>query len=131
MYVQVLDPRQISEYRTLLIARIAEVLRQNESSETTGDIESAVFRASQDRHPSEHLVDLVGMFNARTDQLDAAIALAQDAWNYFPHEDLDGRCPAEVMFERTRVSKARHPKVKSTRGSGDGSTNRSERRKSA
>jgi hypothetical protein len=26
----------------------------------------------------------------------------QDAWNYFPHRFLNGRCPAEVMAELSR-----------------------------
>ncbi len=25
--------------------------------------------------------------------------LIQDAWNYFPHRDLQGRCPAELMTD--------------------------------
>jgi hypothetical protein len=30
---------------------------------------------------------------------DAVAAVIQDAWNYFPHRSLKGRCPAEVMAD--------------------------------
>ena len=34
------------------------------------------------------------------DDVDAAtLQVIQDAWNYFPHRFLKGRCPAEVMAE--------------------------------
>jgi hypothetical protein len=28
---------------------------------------------------------------------DAALQVIQDAWNYFPHRFLNGRCPTEVV----------------------------------
>jgi hypothetical protein len=29
---------------------------------------------------------------------DAMLQVIQDAWNYFPHRALGGRCPAEIMM---------------------------------
>ena len=31
------------------------------------------------------------------------IQLIQDTWNYFPHRELDGYCPAEVMIKPRRT----------------------------
>src|SRR5262249_19245788 len=31
------------------------------------------------------------------------LQVIQDAWNYFPHRNLDGRCPAEFMFGSTNA----------------------------
>jgi hypothetical protein len=31
------------------------------------------------------------------------LQVIQDAWNYLPHRSLDGRCPAEVMWAKSRA----------------------------
>jgi len=33
---------------------------------------------------------------------EATLQVIQDAWNYFPHRFLNGRCPAEVMAELSK-----------------------------
>jgi IS30 family transposase len=33
---------------------------------------------------------------------DEEIQVIQDAWNYFPHRALGGKCPAEIMAEQLR-----------------------------
>jgi hypothetical protein len=32
-------------------------------------------------------------------EMDTLLPVLQDVWNYFPHDSLDGRSPAEVMAE--------------------------------
>lgn len=112
MYEQLLTPKEIVEYRALLSERIAALLEKHQNPNTVDDIAAFIFHADHDKHASEYLVDLIRMFNVPEAQLDMIIALVQDAWNYFPHQALNGKSPAEVMAERMTVSKARSPRLK-------------------
>lgn len=111
MYQQLLTPKEIAEYKARLSERISALLEENKSSKTVDDIASIIFHADHARHASEYLVDLIRMFNIPEAQLDMIIPLVEDAWNYFPHQALNGQSPAQVMAERMTVSKARPRRV--------------------
>jgi len=80
-------------------ARLAAALRAAESTATVDDIKKMILEESGDHAFSTYLRDMLGVFR-NSDVLDRVdgIPLIQDAWNYFPHRRLDGRCPAELFF---------------------------------
>ena len=46
---------------------------------------------------SEYIRQLMDVFNAPDAELDDAISVVQDAWNYLPYRMHGGLSPAEVM----------------------------------
>ena len=105
------DFDRILEYRAVLTAHISALLERSGSSATAEDIKGLIFERDDARHPGEYFADLATLFNASQDDLDALLPVIQDAWNYFPHRALQGRCPAEVMNDlvRPRAKRRRKP----------------------
>jgi hypothetical protein len=105
------DFDRIVEYRTILSARILYLLVSFESEATVEDIKKMIFEHDGKTHPSECFVDLIDLFRAEEAEVDSLLPVIQDAWNYFPHRSLSGRCPAEVMAE---LSEPRHARRRKT-----------------
>lgn len=103
---------RIDEYRTLLAARILYFLVAFESEATVEDIKQLIFEHDGTKHPSESFVDLIGLFRAEEAEVDSLLPVIQDAWNYFPHRSLGGRCPAEVMANLAQPRKTRRKTIK-------------------
>jgi hypothetical protein len=72
------------------------------SEATVSDIKRLIFEHDGRANPSECFADMTELFRADEDDLDSLPPVIQDAWNYFPHRSLGGRCPAEVMVELPR-----------------------------
>ncbi len=102
---------RIVEYRELISARVLYLLTSFESEATLDDIKQLIFEHDGTTHPSECFVDLAILLNAGQDDLEPVLPLIQDAWNYFPHRSLGGRCPAEVMVDLAVPRKPRRRKT--------------------
>ena len=106
------DIDRMVEYRTLLSARILYFLVAFESEATVEDIKQLIFEHDGTTHPSELFVDLIELFRAEEAEVDSLLPVIQDAWNYFPHRSLGGRCPAEVMADLAQPRKTRRKTIK-------------------
>ena len=102
---------RIVEYRKLLSARILYLLVTFDSEATVDDVAQLVFEHDWTTHPSECFADLIPLFRAGEDDLNSLLPVIQDAWNYFPHRSLCGRCPAEVMIDLAQPRHARRGKT--------------------
>jgi hypothetical protein len=102
---------RIVEYRPLICARILYLLVDFQSEATVDDIKRAIFEHDGIRDPNECFADLVDLFRAGEGDLDAVMPVIQDAWNYFPHRSLGGRCPAEVIVDLAVPRRARRGKT--------------------
>jgi hypothetical protein len=102
---------RLVEYRESLSARISHLLVSFDSEATIEDVKDLILYHDGTAHPSECFADMSMLFNAGEDDLDSLLPVIQDAWNYFPHRSLGGRCPAEVMVDLTRPSRVRRPKT--------------------
>lgn len=80
-------------------ARLAALLAKAKSTATLDDIKRIIFKETPDERFSTYVAKLLALFEntAHAVDVDEALPIIQDAWNYFPHQRLDGECPAQVM----------------------------------
>jgi hypothetical protein len=86
--------------------RLSAFLKRTNGSTTLGDIRNVILHEVPSRHPSEYFVDIIALFPATVD-IDVLLPIIQDAWNYFPHLSLNGRCPAELMHQNVGHARVR------------------------
>ena len=73
---------------------IIELLEQTESDFSLEDVKKAIYH-EEDQSDMMHVV---AMFDrGRPEELGEVLELVTDAWNYFPHKALAGRCPIEMI----------------------------------
>ena len=101
------DIDSITRYRAFLSASISTLLKRRGSTATVEDIEKLVLTHDTAKHPAECFAAIALTLDAGADELESLIPVIQDAWNYFPHRSLGGRCPAEIMVGLTVTRKAR------------------------
>ena len=85
--------------------RLVRILADADSTITVDKVRNLIFEADI----SDFRVYLTAMLSALgcddIDSIDESeLQVIQDAWNYFPHRTLNGRCPAEIMAEKLRKS---------------------------
>lgn len=92
---------KITEYRSLVEARLSALLKQAGSTLTLDKIKNLIFDSTQKQFKS-YVEELLAIFESLESavDIDAAVPVIQDAWNYFPHRFLNERSPAEVLLER-------------------------------
>jgi hypothetical protein len=92
------DTVKICAHRTLIEARLSKFLKQSGSTETVEEIKNLIFEGAPQDFKS-YVDYLLSTFEnpESTVDIDAALPVIQDAWNYFPHRFLNGRCPVEVF----------------------------------
>ena len=73
------------------------MLAETGSDFSLDDVKSAIFHEED----SDDMMKVVAMFDRGGDasELSNALELAADAWNYFPHDALKGRSPAEIALK--------------------------------
>jgi hypothetical protein len=100
-------PNRISRHRKRTEVLLGSLLYQSGHSARIDDIKTLIFEFTQDDF-NLYLEYFLQMFESPKSSVDvdAAIPIIQDAWNYFPHRFLDGRCPAEVLDELAGNSKS-------------------------
>jgi len=102
---------RISAYRVALSTHISILLDVYGSGATVEDVKELIFEHNGAIHHSGCLADLLMMFNPCEEDFSLFLPIIQDAWDYFPHGSLGGRCPAELMRAMACSSKARKGKT--------------------
>lgn len=79
------------------------MLRETESDFSLQDVKDAIFHEED----SDDMMEMVAMFDrgGNASELDTILELVTDAWNYFPHEILNGLSPAEKLLGHQDVTK--------------------------
>ena len=95
------EVENISEYRAAHEIRLSTLLKQAGSSLTVEEYKQAIFNGPDVAHFRAYLLEALELFDCSDidSASDEIIAAIQDAWNYFPHRSLNGRCPEEIMAE--------------------------------
>jgi hypothetical protein len=99
--------RIIETYRMLTEERLLHLLQGAKSHKTLDDVSNLIFEGEATDFRL-YLTAMLATFNCTDlDDLDETVLqVIQDAWNYFPHRCLNGRCPAEIMMQNTRKIKS-------------------------
>src|SRR6476660_1204488 len=90
----------IAVYRSHLAARLSDLLQESEVGLPLDAVQNLIFEYNHARFKT-YVAQMLALFRSAghlADE-DAVVAVIQDAWNYFPHRSLNGRCPAEVMAD--------------------------------
>jgi len=95
--------RTVETYRMLTEERIQHLLDNVENAASLDTIKGLIYDFESDEFKL-YLFAMMKPFRYKDiDDVDeATLQVIQDAWNYFPHRFLNGRCPAEVMAELSR-----------------------------
>jgi len=93
-----------SRQRELIETGLAALLEQTSSIMTVDAIKYVVFNIGH-THFRDYLDGMLEIFESPDSsvEIDAALPLIQDAWNYFPHKSMKGRCPAELFELKSGV----------------------------
>ena len=92
-------PRPIKKRRKATEMRLDEELRRANSVLTLQQVMAFTFESDPQGHRA-YLELMLTAFDTDVDDVDQSLLqLFQDAWNFFPHRFLDGRCPAELFDE--------------------------------
>ena len=87
--------QEILERRKEIEWELIDMLEETESNFSLDDIKNVIFNEEE----TDDMMDVVAMFDRGGDasELDNVLELVSDAWNYFPHKILNGKCPAEII----------------------------------
>lgn len=92
--------RTIETYRMLTEERVQHLLDYVENSASLNSIKKLIYDFERDGSKLYLLAMLRAFRFDKIEDVDQdTLQVIQDAWNYFPHRFLNGRCPAEVMEE--------------------------------
>lgn len=92
-------PLSIKVARTTTEMQLDEELRRVKSVLNVGQVTALIFESAAQEFRS-YVDAMLTAFDRDVDNVDESLLrVIQDAWNYFPHRFLDGRCPAEVFDE--------------------------------
>jgi hypothetical protein len=96
MKMRVDHDQALARSRARIEKRLRRLLSRTGSSATLATVKALIFE-EDGRHPfSRYVVEMTKLFGADDDD---ALALIQDAWNFFPHRRLANRCPADLFLE--------------------------------
>lgn len=98
--MEVESKKQILERRKEIKDDIAEMLEETESDFGLEDVLATIYNEEE----TDDMMKAVAMFDRGGDasELDNILELVGDAWNYFPHKCLDGRCPMEKIVKENK-----------------------------
>ena len=98
---------EIFQHRAATEVRLARLLQMAEIDLPIAAIKSVILDYHHTRF-TLFFAQMTAMFKSAEMRVDKAVwsIVIQDAWNYFPHLSLDGRCPAEIMAENMRTQEA-------------------------
>ena len=95
--MEIESKQQILERRKEIEQELMDMLKETESDFTLDHVRDAIFHEED----NDDMTKVVAMFDRGGDasELSNVLELVTDAWNYFPHEILDGLSPAEKLLE--------------------------------
>lgn len=98
-----LIPPEIFKKRKEIEEELMGMLKETESIFSLQDVKDAIYHEED----NDDMMKVVAMFDRGGDasELSNILELATDAWNYFPHEVLNGLSPAEKLTEHYNKSK--------------------------
>ena len=87
------------DYRKVVESRLENLLQAAPSPQSLDKVLLLIFESEHTDFRS-YLSGMAVALNCGWigDLDDAAMEVMQDAWNYFPHRSLGGRCPAELII---------------------------------
>jgi hypothetical protein len=93
-----------SYQRRLVETRLATLLEQARSTLTVDAIKYVIFHLGHTRFREyrDGMLELLDSTDSAVD-IDIALPVIQDAWNFFPHQSLNGQSPAEVFESKSGV----------------------------
>jgi hypothetical protein len=106
------DLDRIRAYRAIVLRRLENGLIRFRCRATVEDIETFIYEREEGRAFGEYISQLIAVFNPSEAELDDAVSIVQDAWNYLPHRVYGGRSPAEVMLG---LDAKKHPRARPAR----------------
>ena len=90
---------QIRRRRESIERRLALALRLAHSDLTVEDYKRAIFNGPDASNIQAYMLEALDILGYDIDSAtDEIVSLIQDAWNYFPHHSLNGKCPAELFL---------------------------------
>ncbi|MEK7093306.1 MAG: hypothetical protein AAB927_02370 [Patescibacteria group bacterium] len=86
---------EILEKRREIEAELSAFLKETKSDFTLDDIKEAIYEEEE----TDDFTHLVAMFDVGQgmEELNNILETVSDAWNYFPHNSLNGLSPAEML----------------------------------
>ena len=98
-----LDAFTFETHRMLTEDRLTNLLQDAESFVTIDKVKALIFEAEAPDFRT-YVPAMLSALNCDNidDSDDVMVQVIQEAWNYFPHRSLKGRCPAEVFAELAR-----------------------------
>jgi hypothetical protein len=76
------------------------LLAEAGSALTVEDYKRAIFNGPDRGDFRAYLLEALDVFGLDAESAnEQIISIIQDAWNYFPHQSLKGKCPAELFAE--------------------------------
>jgi len=87
---------EILDERRRIEKEIVDLLEEYKSDFDLSDVTEAIY----DETETDDMQQIIAMFDTGEPDgpdLSTIIETVTDAWNYFPHQALDGRCPAEMV----------------------------------
>jgi hypothetical protein len=97
------DPKEIDRRRRLTEARLSRLLRKAGADISVEVIETLIFGYHHTRFKT-YRARLLALFSTLENFIDKDVLLpiVEDAWNYFPHDSLNGRSPADLIADQMR-----------------------------
>jgi len=89
--------QQIIERRKEIERELVDMLKETESDFSLQHVKDAIFHEED----SDDMMKVVAMFDrgGGASELENILELVSDAWNYFPHQALNGLSPAEKLLK--------------------------------
>ena len=93
--MEIESKEQIIERRKEIEQELVVMLKEVESSFSLQDIKDVIFNEED----NDDMMKIVAIFDrgGGTSEIENALEIATDAWNYFPHKTLNGLSPAEKI----------------------------------
>jgi len=101
--MEILSQQQILERRKEIEQELVDMLKETESDFTLDRVRDAISHEED----NDDMMKVVAMFDRGGDasELSNVLELVTDAWNYFPHDILNGISPAEILLENQKKQK--------------------------
>ncbi|MSR78925.1 MAG: hypothetical protein EXS59_02145 [Candidatus Taylorbacteria bacterium] len=95
--MEIQSKQQIDERKKEIEQELVEMLQKTRSDFSLQHIKDVVFNEED----NDDMMTIVAMFDngGGASEMENALEIASDAWNYFPHKALNGLSPAEMVLK--------------------------------